>query len=200
MRRVVWLGSASAALLIVIAVVAIGWRSTAPPSRSAPPPASPAIATAASRRGDPGARTGRARNPAEFRYRTGRPAGPRRDRRPRHARRPGPCARWRHADRRGHRRFARRLGAGAGRPAGTGEPPAKPRGHRPRGRAGPPLGGCRGAVGDALDLRRARPVELSPSCCRAMPTSRRASCSNRPPRLPANRCRLTPRNMARAAN
>lgn len=37
MRRVVWLGSAAAALLIVIAA-AIGWRATAPPSRPAPQP------------------------------------------------------------------------------------------------------------------------------------------------------------------
>lgn len=38
MRRVVWLGSATAAVLIVLAA-AIGWRGTAPPQRPAPQPA-----------------------------------------------------------------------------------------------------------------------------------------------------------------
>lgn len=43
-RRVVWLGSATAALLIVIAVVGIGWRSTAPmpPSPESPHPSATA--------------------------------------------------------------------------------------------------------------------------------------------------------------
>lgn len=199
MRRVVWLGSASAALLIVIAVVAIGWRSTAPPSRSGPPPASPESPP------PPAAAAIPAPAPVA-------PATP-------------PSFDIVRVDPQGHAVIAGRAMPGdrvrvldGGTPIG--EVTADSRGDwvlvpdaplapgsrqlslEATGRAGGPVRRSEDVV--ALSVTPSTSAGRGPSTFAVLlpgdADKPARVLHNRPPRLPANRCRLTPRNMARAAN
>ena len=133
-RGVVWFAWGGVALLLaataILGLYNAPERAARQPATSISPPARPADTGPA----PPVAPlAGRARSQAaELRYRLGRSKRPGGYRRPRSAGRPGPGARRRYAARRGQRRLARRMGAGAGEADRSRRPPARRRGHESR--------------------------------------------------------------------